>query len=539
MALRPFQNTPFIDDWVYAWSVVELLEHGRLRVLDWSAHVNVAQVLWGAAFGLPLGFSITALRVSTWALGLLCLCGLYLLLREVGIPRRDALIGTATLGVNPLFSILSYTFMTDIPFLAALVWSLLAAARAIHRRSDRWLIASALLAAIGIGIRVIGVVTPVATALTLALHGDSWGRRRRRVLLALAPLMLQLLLLWWWGGHTQRVADLSGLADAPATRQRALPSALPVLPRMLIETLPFLAGTLGISLLPLSLAALGALPVAAERRGLVVRTLSILGLLGAACLALQLVGTPIPAPLASGSTWALLELGATEPLVPGFEEPAVPWWVGGAGTALAFVSFAILLAGSPWLGPTARSRRAAGGEDRERAAMALMTWCCVGHVLLLAVLWLFYDRYALPLFPVAIVVASLGNAPRRPAVAVAVLALLLLVTIGGIHDHLEYNHALWEAVDGLRRAHVPDAEIDGGYVVNGWLHYARPENAPRDAHGTLTFPGITAGAGRLAYLISNRPRPDRTLVRAVPYHRWLGRSGDILVLERTAEPRPR
>ena len=61
VALRPFQNTPFIDDWVYAWSVVELLEHGRLRVLDWSAHVNVAQVLWGAAFGLPLGFSFTAL----------------------------------------------------------------------------------------------------------------------------------------------------------------------------------------------------------------------------------------------------------------------------------------------------------------------------------------------------------------------------------------------------------------------------------------------------------------------------------------------
>src|SRR2546428_12307485 len=133
MALRPFQNTPFIDDWLYAWSVAELLDHGRLRVLDWSSHVNVAQILWGAAFSLPLGFSFTALRVSTWVLGLLCLCGLYLLLRELGIPRRDALIGTGTLGVNPIFAILSYSFMTDIPFLAALVWSLFAAARAIHR----------------------------------------------------------------------------------------------------------------------------------------------------------------------------------------------------------------------------------------------------------------------------------------------------------------------------------------------------------------------------------------------------------------------
>jgi hypothetical protein len=163
----------------------------------------------------------------------------------------------------------------------------------------------------------------------------------------------------------------------------------------------------------------------------------------------------------------------------------------------------------------------------------------MGHFLLLAILWLFYDRYALPLFAVAVVVASLGNPPRRPAIALAVLVVLLLVTIGGVHDHLEYNGALWEAADGLRRAHVSDAEIDGGYVVNGWLHYAHPENAPRDADGAVMFPGITVNSGRLTYLISNRLLPDRTLVRAIRYHRWLGRSGDILVLERTAGPRPR
>jgi hypothetical protein len=42
-ALQPFQNTPFIDDWVYAWSVEQLLREGRLQLLDFSVHLNVAQ----------------------------------------------------------------------------------------------------------------------------------------------------------------------------------------------------------------------------------------------------------------------------------------------------------------------------------------------------------------------------------------------------------------------------------------------------------------------------------------------------------------
>lgn len=120
--LRPFQNTPFVDDWVYAWSVENLITHGRLQILNFSDNVNVAQILWGAIACLPLGFSFTALRVSTWLLGLAALCGLYLLARELDAPRRDALVGTATLAVYPVFTLLSVTFMTDVPFSASRCW---------------------------------------------------------------------------------------------------------------------------------------------------------------------------------------------------------------------------------------------------------------------------------------------------------------------------------------------------------------------------------------------------------------------------------
>src|SRR5262245_54250341 len=66
--LRPFQDAPYVDDWAYAWSVERLVHGGGLRLLDWSAHPDVAHLLWGALFCLPAGFSFAALRMSTFAL---------------------------------------------------------------------------------------------------------------------------------------------------------------------------------------------------------------------------------------------------------------------------------------------------------------------------------------------------------------------------------------------------------------------------------------------------------------------------------------
>src|SRR3954468_23612982 len=60
--VRPLTNVPIIDDWTYAASVEQLLQTGRLRILEISAIYPVTQVLWGALFSLPFGFSFGALR---------------------------------------------------------------------------------------------------------------------------------------------------------------------------------------------------------------------------------------------------------------------------------------------------------------------------------------------------------------------------------------------------------------------------------------------------------------------------------------------
>jgi len=167
LLLRPFQNLPFVDDWVYAWSVERLLNSGELKILDISTSANPVQILWGALFCLPAGFSFVALRISTWVASVICLWGLYQLLRILGVGRAQSFIGTAALACYPVFFILSFTFMTDVPFLALFVWSSYSLIRYLNDKRPLWLIASTLLACLAVAVRLTGLPLIAASAITL------------------------------------------------------------------------------------------------------------------------------------------------------------------------------------------------------------------------------------------------------------------------------------------------------------------------------------------------------------------------------------
>jgi hypothetical protein len=513
IVLWPFQDTPFVDDWVYAWSVEHLLKGGGLRILDWSSHPNFAQVLWGALFCLPLGFSFVALRLSTWVAGLLALCGFYLLLRELRVPRRARLFGVALLGLNPVFFILAATFMTDVPFLAVALWASFALVAAITRRSDRWLVAFVILAALSSAVRVVAVVTPIAAVATLLLHGDAWGRRSWRFVLAASPLAFFALLMLWGTTRTVHVADLSQVIGSPEFRRLYLARGLPHLPELSLEAALCAAGWLGVAVLPLSAALLSrrtlqrALPVAAV----------LLLLVGLA----SITGVSWPAPLAPRFIWTYGELGATEGLVEGKPAALAPAALGAIVTVLGLASCALALG--------VLRRRMRPGES-------FVAWSLAGHAGLLAVLWLFYDRYLLALLPLLIALVLSARPQLSQATLATLLALLAAISVIGVHDHLAYNGALWHGVELLRDQGVADADIDGGYVVDGWLHFAAPEHAPRDIDGQPFFPWVTAPAGLLPYQVANQPLPGWQVLADVPYRRWLGRSGAIYVLARADQP---
>jgi hypothetical protein len=117
--VNPIGEFPSVDDWAYLKSVQALVERGEILLSDRSAPNLITHLLWGALFAVPFGVSYTTLRISTLVAALLCAFALYKLLREAGAPVSLALFAALLLLFNPIFFSLSFTYMTDVPYVAA------------------------------------------------------------------------------------------------------------------------------------------------------------------------------------------------------------------------------------------------------------------------------------------------------------------------------------------------------------------------------------------------------------------------------------
>jgi hypothetical protein len=509
VALRPLPNVPFIDDWTYAWAVEHLLDTGRLKILDWSVSLNVAHVLWGTLFCLPFGFSFTALRLSTWVLSLLGLVGLYVLLREMGARRRDRLVGVALVGFYPVYFILSFSFMTDVPFVVVVIWFFAALVRSRARESTAALAATIGLACLAVAIRPLGIVLSGVLFLEPWAPPVHWRPLARRVVVAAPPVVVVLLLTLARPALSEYRADLTWIEGSWAWRVaywRLEPLALP---GWLGANLTVVVGTLGTALAPLALGSLGreniraALPPAL--------------LVGTGLAAALVLGARFRGPLDPEFTWSLRELGATEALVPPLVTPTQPFgWALGL-TLVATVLLALALT------PLVRRRL-------PRPATGL-AWAALGYVVLTGALWLFYDRYMLPLV-VIVTALRLGTVGiQRLWPAWLGVALFAVISVVGTWDHLQYSRALWDTVSWARQRGIPDRDLDGGYVVNGWLQYAHPEHAARAPNGDVLVSWVNGGPLPRFGIANVVPAGTRVL-HVVPYRRILARSGTLYVVDR-------
>jgi hypothetical protein len=510
LLLHPFQNTPFVDDWVYAWPVENLLKTQQLRILEYSGAINLPQVLWGAIFTLPSGFSFTALRISTFVLSLVSLSGLYLLLRQLELPRRAALFPVAVLAAYPIFFILSFTFMTDVPFIACFIAASLALVVGLRQQSTAWLAIAATFIAASIGMRFVGLASAAAFGMVLLFHTGTWGRRC--LWLALIPPAFFVFLLLWQHYYVVRPADITWVDTSPAARLRGLPYVVPLLPSMTVVAVGFLSGAVGMGLLPLAVSMLDRKTIL--RAALV---LAILGPLAGLGLFLSLQAKmPFFLPFVFGSTWTLDELGESMSLVPGYTNPFnAPQWVYLSLGALGWSSTSVLLASL---------------MRRPSTIDWFFIWTIVFAILMAAGLWLFYDRYALPVIVPLLVLVAAGKKQPRVTLAIPILALFAALSIIQTRDHLAYNAALFSALQQLRDFGALDSEINGGYVINGWNQYAHPENAPKDEAGAAQIPRLNAN-NKLRYEISNSLSPNAKLLASVPFHRWIWRSGQLYILD--------
>ena len=207
----PVGDFPLNDDWAYGLPVEVLLTEHTLKFTDWQGASLVVQLFWGALFCLPAGFSFTALRLSTLTLGLAGIVGLYGLLRHLGAGARLAGFGAAVLAFNPLYLHLSYTFMTDVPFLAMMIVSSLLLIRGLDLGRDGEVVAGLIVAVLSIFVRQIGLMVLLGFLVAYPLRR---GFDRRWVFLAVAPTVAAIILLSLYEPYLERIGQLPGLYRA-------------------------------------------------------------------------------------------------------------------------------------------------------------------------------------------------------------------------------------------------------------------------------------------------------------------------------------
>jgi Dolichyl-phosphate-mannose-protein mannosyltransferase len=484
--VQPFVNLPFHDDWTYAWSVEHLLKTGKLQVLDWSVHYPFTQILWGALFCLPYGFSFLALRVSTVVLAWFGALALYGTLREFGRTRSESLIATVILVTHPVFFVLSFSFMTDVPFVSVANIAFFFIVRGLCRRNSLELCAGCAFAVCALFIRQVAVAIP-GSLLLYFLFAPS--HRNWRYLLPTTGfcLLCSLLLIsipQIFGVTSQSKFLTTWVIDFWLHHySQAVQGVL----RILMHG--------GLALLPLSLP----LVASVYRRPLFWGTVSALFILTGCSI---LFGGEIPNP--QDGMWQLNTLGRERRLLQGPPVPDfLPSWLNAPLFILFLFSFAVIIV------KVVDVIRAGIGK-----AIGLFVWYASIQFALIMVLWFFgpwgSDRYAVVLLPPLIVL--LANSQLRSRIALASIAVLFALSMLATWNENQTSRAIAEALAWLRGKDVPLAHIDAGYVFNGWNLYAHPENLSPGTVPERDVPLVTSRENK-PYVIAASPIAGYRVIR--------------------------
>jgi hypothetical protein len=485
--LHLFANVPFHDDWTYAWSVEHFLKTGKLEVLDWSIHYPFAQILWGALFCLPFGFSLSALRVSTVVLAWLGALAMYGTLRELGRTRGESLIATLVLIANPVFFVLSFSFMTDVPFVSVANIAFFFIVRALNRRSSLGLWLGCAFGACAFFIRQIAIAIPGAVLLYVVFAPSF--RSRKYILppmvVSLFICLMPILIAQTFGltsQYTERKWVLDKWLDVPEL-------AVPGLLRVMVHS--------GLALFPMSVPLIASFY---RRR----RFWGVIAFLVVLTVCAVLFSPEIPKPLEG--MWRLMTLGRERDprLLHGLLDPDfLPSWLNYPLFAFSLLSFAAIIM---------KAIDIAGTTIEE--ALSLFIWYAFSHFVLILALWLFdawgSDRYSMVLLPPLIVL--LANPRLKSKSTIAGIALLSLISMLVAWNETQSKRASADGLAWLRDKDIPFANIDAGYAFNGWNLYAHPENLAPGSLRERDVPFVTTKE-KQPYVIATSPMQGYRVLR--------------------------
>jgi len=501
--LHPLTDAPVVDSWLYGSAVRRFLRTGEIRFAGFTQAMPVAQVLYGVAWSHAFGANSVSLEISVVAMAVLCGVMFHALAIECGASRWQAMAATGLLICNPCFTFLSFSFMTEIPFLTMLVAAHLAFARAAGRREDLWLWIAAAMAVIAFMIRPFGAMAIAGCAGAMLLYGTGRPGSRRldraRWLRMFAPFAVALAVcmgLWVW---------LTVLGPKPWALQLDEHHFAYIFRVPLANYLR--AGVLGPLLyLGMVLAPLALLQLATPGWRRV--AIGGAGIFAAALILMWMDNRlPVTPECSCFGGWRNV-------LILRGNSNRFSWdgdWqyafltlasVGAAGLIAAFAKIFATLS---------------------RAAAAIVMAAIVYWAATIP-LWFYNDRYYLVMVPAGAIVLALAPMPRSRMVKAAGLAMTLamgLMSLGGTYAYQRGMAVVLATRNELEREGVPRSAIDAGYALNGEDLYRYPKHGIETMELEAGIPMITSQK-MVEYAIASDPIAGTEVVRRL---KWPGTFG--------------
>jgi hypothetical protein len=533
--INPRGDFPINDDWAFGASVKALVEHGEFHQASWASMPLLTNVLWGALFCLPAGFSFTALRISTLVLAWLGILGTYWLAKEFRLPRWAAWFGALSLGFNPIYCASANSFMTDASFTAISVFAVIFLFRNLKTGSDRDFVIGLLITVAATLSRQLALAIPLGYGVALFLRE---GFSRRTVLRAVGPTLICASCLVVYQHWLAANGQLSSMYSFKTNQLLTILSHPSWLPRICELTLYTFLMYLGLFNFPVLMVIWSDL-WSARRKQMnfaILFSLLIIVPLTIGCIRDNLdpimpVAGNIIAPTGIGPQmlrdFAILHLNHLVALPKSFWLGVTIISVLGAMMMLAIVGMAAVdLAG----------RMRPGKSSAEDAGTVFLILGTIAYLLPLMAGG-FFDRYLIAVIPwMAVALAGYAK-PEFPlikfklaaAMSTGVIIITALFAVAGTRDFMTWNRLRWQALhDLMHNQHVKPDEIDGGFEFGGLYFYDLEYRSPEGKSYWWVHDDV--------YQIGFGPVPGTSVIKEYKYYNWLPpHPAHICVLKRNPQ----
>jgi len=518
-------NFPLNDDWSYSYSVKTLVEDGKLELTGWISMPVISQIYWGSLFCSIGDFSFEILRLSTLVLSVVGIFFCYLIFSEVTNSLFLKFLATSLIAINPIYFLLSATFMTDIPFFTFSTISIYFFIKYFKDQRILYLFLSIATIFIASFIRQIGIVVLVAFALTNFFQKDNSLFKK------IYPFIFVIILMTAF--YVFQFLVKSSIDDPMISNTRmghffnsfSKQNIFGLIP--LIKNIFFAFIYIGLFLLPFLIYHSY---VMVKSYNFSHKTIIIIFYFSLTIVSLFLLITFNKLlPLRSNILWAYGLGPATlkDVDILGLNHlnqiPQLVW----------ILLTAIGIAGLILIGFTFYYSIKIAIVAQFFSSNKQVTFVFISTILTLIFIGLadFYDRYIIQVLP-GILFLLLSTYQNKPTirnnflqwVSVSLIVMIALFTIYETHNYFSWNRCRWKTIDYLtKELKISSDKIDGGFEFNAWNFY--------DPNYKITSDKSWWWVQDDEYLIAFGKLPDYSVYKEFNYDSFL-ETKSIFILKR-------